>query len=100
MEVTQNAVRTLRRLTLIAVLAPLLLPVAASAADSIYWGNEFSALRAGNLDGTGAQDVVAGKPCGVAIDAAAGKIYWANWDPGKIQRADLDVTDADNDGPA
>ena len=99
MEATQNAVRTLRRLTLLAGLAALLVPAAASAADSIYWGNEFSALRSGNLDGTGAQDVVAGKPCGVAIDAAAGKIYWANWDPGKIQRADLDVTDADNDGP-
>ena len=99
MEATQNAVRTLRRLTLLAGLAALLVPAAASAADSIYWGNEFSALRSGNLDGTGAQDVVAGKPCGVAIDSAAGKIYWANWDPGKIQRADLDVTDADNDGP-
>jgi hypothetical protein len=99
MEATQNAVRTLRRLTLLGVLAALLLPATASAADSIYWGNEFSAVRVGNLDGTGAQDVVAGKPCGVAIDAAAGKIYWANWDPGKIQRADLDVTDADNDGP-
>jgi hypothetical protein len=99
MEATQNAVRSLRRLTLVAVLAALLLPATASAADSIYWGNEFNAVRVGNLDGTGAQDVVAGKPCGVAIDAAAGKIYWANWDPGKIQRADLDVTDADNDGP-
>ncbi len=99
METTRNALRTLRRLTLLAVLAALLLPATASAADSIYWGNEFSALRVGNLDGTGPQDVVAGKPCGVAIDAAAGKIYWANWDPGKIQRADLDVTDADNDGP-
>ena len=99
MEATQDAVRTLRRLTLLAVLAALLLPATASAEDSIYWGSEFNAVRVGNLDGTGAQDVVAGKPCGVAIDAAAGKIYWANWDPGKIQRADLDVTDADNDGP-
>jgi uncharacterized protein (DUF2147 family) len=99
MEATQNGVRAVRRLTLVAVLAALLLPATASAADSIYWGNEFNAVRVGNLDGTGAQDVVAGKPCGVAIDAAAGKIYWANWDQGKIQRADLDVTDADNDGP-
>jgi len=99
MQATRDALRTLRGPALLAVLAALLVPATAHAADSLYWGNEFNAVRVANLNGIGAQDVVPAKPCGVAIDAAAGKIYWANWDPGRIQRADLDTTDQDNDGP-
>jgi DNA-binding beta-propeller fold protein YncE/Ca2+-binding RTX toxin-like protein len=82
-----------RKAGLFAVALALLLPATASAADSIYWGNEGSAVRVGNLDGTGtASDVAAGSPCGVAIDSAAGKIYWANWFSGTIQRGNLDLT--------
>ena len=68
----------------------LLVPATASAADSIYWGNEDSGtIRFGNLDGTGTAATLfggEGAPCGVAIDPAAGKIYWANFgrgDPGR-----------------
>ncbi len=68
-----------------------LLPATASAADSIYWGNESGAVRVGPLDGSlPAQTLAGGTPCGVAIDPAAGKIYWANWSSGEIMRADLD----------
>jgi DNA-binding beta-propeller fold protein YncE len=85
--------RSLRTGGLFAVVIVLLLPATASAADSIYWGNESSAVRVGNLDGTGtASDVAGGSPCGVALDSAAGKIYWANWFAGTIQRGNLDLT--------
>src|SRR5262245_36733206 len=78
---------------LLALLVALLVPATASAANSIYWGNESSAVRVGNLDGSGtASDVAGGSPCGVAIDPAAGKIYWANWFSGTIQRGNLDLT--------
>ena len=33
-----------------------------------------------------------GSPCGIAADPAAGKIYWATWDRGQIQVANLDGT--------
>ena len=32
------------------------------------------------------------RPCGIALDPAAGKIYWANWDTGEIRVANLDGT--------
>ena len=91
-----------RRLTffrmagLLAVLVGLLLPASASAADSIYWSREESpqSIRVGNLDGSVAPDPQTlfndgGAPCGVALDPAAGKIYWANCggaDPGREPR--------------
>lgn len=40
-------------------------------------------IRVGNLDGSGiAATLFAGEasPCGLTIDAAAGKIYWANFE--------------------
>ena len=74
-----------------------LLPASAGAVapvDQIYWGNEGGPVRVGNLDGTGtASDVFAGEtPCGVAIDPAAGKIYWASWNTGLIRVGNLDGT--------
>ena len=44
----------IRRAGLFAVLAALLLPATASAADSIYWSRErgSDSIRVGNLDGT------------------------------------------------
>ena len=56
------------------------------------WGNESGPVRSGNLDGTGgASDVFAGEtPCGVAINSAAGKIYWASWNAGLIRVGNLD----------
>lgn len=57
----------------------------AHAADRIYWSNEpANKLSFANLDGTGGSDLaivgttVSG-PEGVAIDSAAGRIYWANY---------------------
>ena len=84
-----------RRAGLLAVLVGLLLPASASAADSIYWSREDfpESIRVGNLDGTGDPSTLfedGGAPCGVALDSAAGKIYWANFGGGQIQVANLD----------
>ena len=68
---------------------------AAFASDSIYWTSYTSAgaVRLGGLGGAGARDLFAGEsnPQGVAIDAAAGKIYWADTS-GAIRVANLDGT--------
>jgi len=54
----------------------------AFASDAIYWSSYTSpgAVRFGDLAASGAQDLVSGEssPEGVAIDLAAGKIYWAD----------------------
>ncbi len=89
-----------RRTGLFAVLLALLLPATASAADSIYWSREdgFNSIRVGNLDGSVSPTSPKtlfddpGRPCGVALNPAGGKIYWANWDSGQIQVANLDGT--------
>ena len=71
------------------------LPLAANADDRLYWGTEaeVGAIRAASLDGSGApSDVFGGEggPCGIAIDPAAGKIYWANFQSDGIRVANLD----------
>jgi DNA-binding beta-propeller fold protein YncE len=66
---------------------------AAGPSGQIYWANWGSgAIRVGNLDGTGAQDLIPGQngPCGVAIDPTANKIYWASYSGDTIRVADLD----------
>ena len=86
----------------VALLLPLLIALGlnagantAVAADTLYWGNESGAVRFGPLGGGSGSTLVAeGSPCGVAIDAAAGKIYWANWFQGTIRRANLDGSDS------
>ena len=96
MEATQDRGLTFfRRAGLLAVLVGLLLPASASAADSIYWSREDfpQSIRVGNLDGTGDPSTLfsdGGAPCGVALNPAAGKIYWANFGGGEIQVANLD----------
>ena len=50
-----------------------------------------------NLDGSGGGDLATGKatvsePWGLAIDAAAGRVYWANNDGNMISYANLDGT--------
>ncbi len=50
-------------------------------------------FAARNLDGTGVEDLVTSglnDPGGIALDVAAGKMYWVDTDTFKIQRADLD----------
>jgi PQQ-like domain len=71
---------------------------AAFASDLIYWTSYTGAggVRVGDLGGAGAQDLFTGEssPDGVAIDAAAGKIYWADTTSGVIRVANLDGTGA------
>ncbi|MGZ4230237.1 MAG: hypothetical protein ACXVVQ_02270, partial [Solirubrobacteraceae bacterium] len=80
-------------LALLAWLAP-----AAFASDSIYWSSyqPGGGIRTGGLDGTGARDLVAAEnsPEGIAIDPAAGKIYWADTTSGAIRVANLDGSGA------
>ncbi len=71
---------------------------AASASDALFWTSYTSpgAVRFGDLAGSGARDLVTGEssPEGVAIDLAAGKIYWADATSGAIRVANLDGTGA------
>jgi low density lipoprotein receptor-related protein 5/6 len=77
-----------------------LLSSAASAANRIYWANAGGApsseLSFGMLDQSGGADLsTAGAPAaccpfGVAIDAAAGRIYWGTDDNTRIAFANLD----------
>jgi hypothetical protein len=73
-------------------------PAGAFASDAIYWTSYTSpgAVRFGDLAGSSAQDLVTGEssPEGVAIDLAAGKIYWADTTSGAIRVANLDGTGA------
>src|SRR5262245_4954063 len=94
---TRAAVIAAVTVLLLGAMPAVLLPSVAGAAgtgDQIYWGNESGPVRVGNLDGSGAAaDVFGGAtPCGVAIDAAAGKIYWASWTNNAIQVGNLDGT--------
>src|SRR5262249_40293457 len=87
--------------------AALLLPAAADAADSIYWsnlgfGSNDGSVRAGPLAGSSAgpaQDLFAGEgsPVGVALNPAAGKIYWANQTGGTIRAGNLDGSGSPSD---
>ena len=68
---------------LLVTLAALLLPATASAADSIYWTAESGRYDPGRRTRTARAPPrpcsAARRPCGVAIDPAAGKIYWTNF---------------------
>jgi hypothetical protein len=83
---------------LAATLVLLIATPAALGADAVYWGNAFDAnkISFANLDTSAGGDLattgatVAG-PAGVAIDPAAGRIYWANFG-GQISFANLDGT--------
>ena len=58
----------------------------------IYW-TEPGTIRRADLDGSNIKSVIdgGGSPEGIALDPAAGKLYWTEWvGTGKIQRSDLD----------
>ncbi len=79
---------------LVAALLLLVTSPSARAADSIYWANENSPISHANLDGSGGADLAIPGPTteeleGIAIDPAAGKIYWTNWNKGIIASASL-----------
>jgi hypothetical protein len=80
------------------LLAVAWLAPAALASDSIYWSSyrDGGGIRIGGLDGTGAGNLVApeSSPDGIAIDSAAGKIYWADTTSGAIRVANLDGSGA------
>ena len=59
-----------------------------SGTDKIQRAN----LDMANLEVSNVEDLVTGldRPLGIALDVAGGKLYWTNWDTGKIQRANLD----------
>jgi hypothetical protein len=81
--------------------AAWLAPVAFGA-SSVYWGNAngtSGAIRLGNLDGSGSPASLfspENSPFGVALDSAAGKIYWTTFDFGSIRAGNLDGTGAQN----
>jgi hypothetical protein len=63
----------------------LVVAPAAHGSDRIYWSNfDIEKISWANLDGSGGGDLNTGAatmdgPMGIAIDPAAGRIYWANW---------------------
>ena len=83
---------------LAAALAALLYPAAAHATDSLFWSTSSGGIRYGSLVGTGsAQNLFPGEgfTSGVALDPAAGKIYFAAGSA--IRVANLDGTGAPQD---
>jgi DNA-binding beta-propeller fold protein YncE len=81
-------------------MAVVWLAPAALASDSIYWSSYQAngAIRLGGLDGTGAGNLFApeSSPEGIAIDPAAGKLYWADTTSGAIRVANLDGSGVQN----
>src|SRR5437762_5969955 len=80
--------RTRRRVAAVlvsAVALALSAAPAAGAANRIYWSNlNGNSISYANLDGSGGGDlpinpVALNGPMGLAIDSAAGKIYWSNY---------------------
>ncbi len=77
-------------------------PVLLSDAGGVFWANyEIDSISLANFDGSGGGDLVTSgatvdAPQGVAIDAAAGKIWWANC-AGPISYANLDGTGGGGD---
>lgn len=74
----------------------IVVPSAARAADSVFWTNSYDATIAfAWLDGSGADRLgsTGAGPQGVAIDAAAGRIYWAIAGINAIVSARLGGTD-------
>ena len=88
-----------RRLGVLLIAAALLVLAATPAAlgaDRIYWGNGNDTISYANLDGSGGggqlnlSGATPSSPRGVAIDRAAGRIYWANQGNDTISYANLD----------
>ena len=76
------------------------------ANNKIYWTNQHSnEVRVGNLDGSGTASTLFGtdipvagnfenNPIGVAVDSAAGKIYWTNLNSGEVRSGNVNGTGA------
>lgn len=72
----------------------LLHPHTGAAQSKMYWADQsnFRTIQRSNLNGSGVEDLVTGLsiPMGIALDVAAGKMYWTDTGIDKIQRANLD----------
>jgi uncharacterized protein YjbI with pentapeptide repeats len=72
------------------------------ATGKMYWTDRSThKIQRANLDGTNVEDLITGlnDPINIALDVAAGKMYWGNQDsppPVKIQRANLDGTNVED----
>lgn len=80
--------------------------VTVAARERVYWTND-NAISYINLDGSGGGNVTTTTPVyqpqGVALDPAAGKVYWANYGTDRISYANLDGSgggDLDTSGGA
>ena len=69
----------------------------------LYWTRNGSwrsdAIRRANLDGSAAEYLITAALSffdGIALDVAAGKMYWVDRDTDKIQRANLDGTEVED----
>jgi Low-density lipoprotein receptor repeat class B len=73
----------------------LLSGASATHAGSLYWTDEYSIQRA-NTNGTGVTTLVSGlepvSPYGIAVNSAAGTMYWSTGPSTTIDRANLDGT--------
>ena len=82
------------------LLVVLWLAAGARAADSVYWSDGAGISHAA-LNGSGGSDLstsgatVSG-PIGVALDPAAGRVYWANMEAQNISYANLDGSGGGN----
>jgi DNA-binding beta-propeller fold protein YncE len=88
---------TLTALVFVAAVTALLPAGAGAVAGAgarIYWSNESGAIRFADVDGSGGGTTLfggeGGSPCGVALDPAAGEVYWTNFFSGEIRAANLD----------
>ena len=68
-----------------------------AAAERMYWTDAATRkIQRANLDGTGVEDLITtglSEPQGIALDVAAGKMYWVEVGSSrKIRRANLDGT--------
>ncbi|MDE0467790.1 MAG: leucine-rich repeat domain-containing protein [Candidatus Poribacteria bacterium] len=66
----------------------------AAGNDKVYWTEQTDnggSVRSANLDGSGVEDAFTMKavPYGIAVDTAAGKVYWSDG-AGNIRRRNLD----------
>ena len=76
--------RVIPQALIVAVLLVLAAAPAAIGADRAYWANGNDTVSYANLDGSGGGGLLnlsgatPDGPRGVAVDPAAGRIYWAN----------------------
>ena len=69
-------------------------------ATQIYWIDASTGtIRRANLDGSGAIEdlITSGQPTSLAVDLAAGKLYWTDTAAGKIKWADLNDFSSQHD---